>query len=471
MQGANRKAIIDFSVRPIFDHQGEVTLLVPEGRDITQQKQREKELRETKSHLQATVTEKERQNRAFERFLDIVNDSTLSFDQQISELLGVGVDYLDLDIGILSHIEPPDYTVRNVVTPDGSITQGEVLDFRNTYCSLVYEADGPVSFHSPTDGGIKDHPAYQDLGLEAYLGEPVFVEDNRYGTLNFSSPNSRQEPFTDGEQAFIRTVAEWISEELSRREDEQEITRLNQLHQTVLSNIRESVLVTDDDGQFTYICPNVHFIFGYDAEEVANLGTIEALFGERIIEPNALGTDGEVTNIETALTDKHGADHTVLVTVRQVDIENGSRLYSIRDITERKDWERELRERNHQLQGVLDSVQASIWIRDLDSRFKLINQNFRDLFGFADDTEIVGNRPSELFSDEVAAQFRNNDQQVIETEEPAEIQEEVKTEQGLRTYLIFYSHPTCRRREQRHPFHVGMAGVSAPYIWVLVLTE
>jgi PAS domain-containing protein len=42
-----------------------------------------------------------------------------------------------------------------------------------------------------------------------------------------------------------------------RKERAQEITRLNHLHQTVLSNIRETVVVTDDDGQFTYICPKL----------------------------------------------------------------------------------------------------------------------------------------------------------------------------------------------------------------------
>lgn len=123
------------------------------------------------------------------------------------------------------------------------------------------------------------------------------------------------------------------------------------------------------------------------------------------------------------------------MTVRQVSIEYGTRLYSIRDITERKERKQELRERNTQLQGVLDGVEAAIWIRDRDSRFELINQNFRDLFGFADDTDIVGKRPSDLFSEETAAQFRDNDRQVIATEAQAEIQEEVATERYLKTYL------------------------------------
>jgi|GEM_PF-1449706 len=44
VQGADREAIIDFTVRPITNEQGTVTHLVPEGRDITEQKQHVRKL-------------------------------------------------------------------------------------------------------------------------------------------------------------------------------------------------------------------------------------------------------------------------------------------------------------------------------------------------------------------------------------------------------------------------------------------
>lgn len=42
VQGATDEVIIDFSVRPITDEQGNVTLLIPEGRDITERKKLER---------------------------------------------------------------------------------------------------------------------------------------------------------------------------------------------------------------------------------------------------------------------------------------------------------------------------------------------------------------------------------------------------------------------------------------------
>ena len=42
IQGSDREGIIDFSVRPVTDKRGDVILLVPEGRDITERKQQER---------------------------------------------------------------------------------------------------------------------------------------------------------------------------------------------------------------------------------------------------------------------------------------------------------------------------------------------------------------------------------------------------------------------------------------------
>lgn len=49
VQGDERDAIIDFSVRPITDQDGNISLLIPEGRDITDRKEREAELERTRA--------------------------------------------------------------------------------------------------------------------------------------------------------------------------------------------------------------------------------------------------------------------------------------------------------------------------------------------------------------------------------------------------------------------------------------
>lgn len=55
VQGARRNAIIDFSVRPVTDEDGNVTLLIPEGRDITRLKEREQQLKVTNRVLRHNI--------------------------------------------------------------------------------------------------------------------------------------------------------------------------------------------------------------------------------------------------------------------------------------------------------------------------------------------------------------------------------------------------------------------------------
>jgi diguanylate cyclase (GGDEF)-like protein/PAS domain S-box-containing protein len=57
MQGGDGQVItIDFSLRPVFDAQGQVVLVIPEGRDITERKHMEEELSRTKVFLEQTNT-------------------------------------------------------------------------------------------------------------------------------------------------------------------------------------------------------------------------------------------------------------------------------------------------------------------------------------------------------------------------------------------------------------------------------
>ncbi len=73
--------------------------------------------------------------------------------------------------------------------------------------------------------------------------------------------------------------------------------------------------------------------------------------------------------------------------------------------------------------AVPDGVEAAIWIRDADSRFLLVNQEFRTLFGVDEDTEMVGVRPEQVLPPDTAAEFRANDRRAISEGRPVEVKE------------------------------------------------
>ena len=58
VQGANREAVIDFSLRPVTDENGDIELVIPEGRDITRLSERERQLRVTNRFLRHNIRNK-----------------------------------------------------------------------------------------------------------------------------------------------------------------------------------------------------------------------------------------------------------------------------------------------------------------------------------------------------------------------------------------------------------------------------
>ena len=64
------------------------------------------------------------------------------------------------------------------------------------------------------------------------------------------------------------------------------------------------VFVVDDNGKFTYICPNLDNIFGYSVAEVTEMGTISKLFGSHLFDSDELASKGEMrTNLCTPISD------------------------------------------------------------------------------------------------------------------------------------------------------------------------
>jgi PAS domain S-box-containing protein len=149
-------------------------------------------------------------------------------------------------------------------------------------------------------------------------------------TLDFSARPVRDETGT-----VVSIVVEGV-DVTERVSLERELRESEELHRVTLNNMTDTVLITDDDGAFTYVCPNVHFIFGHTAAEIRDLGSIDSLLGADLFDRDELAADGVLKNIECTAIDKAGREHTLLVNVREVSIQGGTLLYSCRDITKRK---------------------------------------------------------------------------------------------------------------------------------------
>jgi PAS domain S-box-containing protein len=173
------------------------------------------------------------------------------------------------------------------------------------------------------------------------------------------------------------------SRDISARKDAEEaLRRSEELHRETLRNITDTVVLARDDGSLAYVCPNVSDIFGYDREEVEQLGTISALLGGNPVEEHALDGGREQSNIEWRATDAQGTPHDLLINVRRVSIQEGRWMYTCRDVTERK-------KRSRQFEAVFNHTYQFTGLLDPDGT--LVEANDTALaFGEVEEEDVLG---------------------------------------------------------------------------------
>lgn len=148
----------------------------------------------------------------------ITSSRDLNFEQRVKAILNLGCEHFGLPIGIFSKIDGEKYVIQYAVHPDDALDSGLTFELGVTYCSHVYQANDVQGFSHVSHSRIATHPCFSSFGLEAYLGAPIFVDGQRYGTLNFSSPDSTRS-FTGQDIELVRMFAEWVGHEIARNND------------------------------------------------------------------------------------------------------------------------------------------------------------------------------------------------------------------------------------------------------------
>lgn len=160
---------------------------------------------------------------------EITHSYELGFEAQMQKILKMGLERFDLDIGILSKINGDVYTVEHCAVPDGvELASGVQFDLNATYCHITCLANTPTALeHVGESDRYASHPAYQAFGLESYIGMPIKLKGEVYGTLNFSSATPRERQFKSVDIDALQLITSWIENELVRQKQEQQLKALN----------------------------------------------------------------------------------------------------------------------------------------------------------------------------------------------------------------------------------------------------
>ena len=159
----------------------------------------------------------------------ITTDRHLPLSVKLRNILKLGTQTFSLPLAIVSRIEGQDYTVKYAYTPNEEVKPGDQFELGSTYCVHTLQANAPIAFDHAGESVIAKHPCYQTFGLESYIGVPLIVSGERYGTVNFSGQDMHPTPFSQDDFELIRLLALWIGNELTRAHDEAILVRQQKL--------------------------------------------------------------------------------------------------------------------------------------------------------------------------------------------------------------------------------------------------
>jgi PAS domain S-box-containing protein len=328
----------------------------------------------------------------YHRLYEVMDDSTMPLAEKQQLALGIGREFLGVEQG---HIQRRDdnSTTDTVVASDGDnpeLTAGMTLDRATTYCRRIIDSDGPVALTDAPNQGWADDPAYQQHGLDCYLGTAIFVHGDVYGTLCFSSRNPREAGFDSEEKAAVELLGRLLGREIETARHEQRVTeaqqaqkRVESKYEALLQQAPDAVFLADTD---TAIISEVNEkaaeLTGYaqsqlegmsvldlhpssERDRYANLFDTESPGGPASSgNPQDRFEDGTPLSLKCA----DGTDRPIEMSVSVVDIDGQEFIQGIvRDISVRREREQELERTKEFLQQTQEAADLGGWEYNLRS--------------------------------------------------------------------------------------------------------
>ncbi|MEM9806561.1 MAG: response regulator, partial [Cyanobacteria bacterium P01_D01_bin.56] len=176
--------------------------------------QSQREIAERQS-IEQTLRESETTIRALH---EVTASRHLSFEESIQELLAMGRQQFNLKIGTLAKIEDAQYEVIASQLSDTITTQGTIYQLKQQFCAEVIKLNRPIYITKVSNTRWSDHLCYKAFKYEAYIGVPVIVNGEVYGTLSFASRQPIDTTFKAVDKELLRLMAQWIGGAIEREQ-------------------------------------------------------------------------------------------------------------------------------------------------------------------------------------------------------------------------------------------------------------
>lgn len=270
----------------------------------------------------------------------------------------------------------------------------------NKACGLLYGRN------------VKDVIGKTDLDLfSREIGEKFREDDKRI--LSQDKPVNLEEwvTYPDGRKVLLETLKLpfknyegetlgliGISRDITeRKQHEQKLARAEERSRSILESAPDAMLIVDDNAQITIVNEEVEKMFGYERDELIGQ-EIEILVPENIRERHVSYRNGFIRDqkkrsmgakLELLAVRKNNEEFPVEISLSSMgEVGDQYVIAAVRDITERKKAEEELRE----LSEAVKQSPATVVITNQDGTIEYVNPKFEEVTGYTSE-EAIGQNP------------------------------------------------------------------------------
>lgn len=216
-------------------------------------------------------------------------------------------------------------------------------------------------------------------------------------------------------------------------------------YRTLVEEVNDLATVADTDGTITYVSPAVTRVLGYDPDELIGHEGYEFVHPDDR-ERNAEAVEAVLSNpsepetVEVRFKHADGSWRWIEATMRN-RLDDGlidGILLSSRDITERKEYENDIRELAEEYEALLGNVEDAIFLVDVEQsdgdvrfEFERLSPSYERQTGITTE-EVQGLTPRNVFGDEQGADLEANYHRCVSAGEPISYQEELRVNEEAR---------------------------------------
>ena len=331
-------------------------------------------------------------------------------EEKIQLVLETAAESLGFPVAYFTDIDDERQRIVAAVGDHDAVYAGAVDPLDETYCRKTVSAETPLVLTDAAANGWAEDPAYEKFGFSCYVGAPVVVAGEVYGSLCFADEQPRPAVDSPELQSTVESLAHIIGYEIARSTAEQAVKRQEQQYRNLFERSRDALLLMDRDGFFR--CNNAACeLFGVDHPDA-----IVDLEPTALVPPTQPdGSDSARTlagHVETAFADGEtffewqfsrpaGGRFHAEVKLSRIEVDDGSLLHAhIRDISDRKARRQDLR----LFREAVEQAGHSVTITNKNGIIQYVNPAFEAQTGYTQ-AEAVGRTPSILKSGKQSEAF------------------------------------------------------------------